>query len=943
MKKIYIALLLLINTLAYSQSVGTISGTILDIENNNTPLPFADAYIKGTSIGTTTDFDGNYLLKVEPGTYTLVFNFIGYKTIEVPNVVVKANENIVINKSLSASEGVSLNEIQITGTTNKESETALLTEQRKAVEITQSIGADELNRKGVGNAALAITKISGISKEGASNVYVRGLGDRYISTSYNGLTMPSNNINKKNIDLVLFTTDIIQNIAVNKAYAVNFYADFAAGNINVNSKEYTGNGFFEVALKTGVNTNAVGEDFVRNKSTGFFGFYGSYDHNPFATVISTGPDPINAQAPINSGISASGGKSFNVGKEGQFSFFLTGMFENEYTYLQGTEADYTNVLKKSFPNVDIYNYSTITTVMGNFIYKINNNHKVSYNSLFINNGNNEVGYYGVKGLGTNRDAMINSDAGFYQMNAQFNQNMIFVNQIMGTHKVNNDQLIFDWGLGYNNVNSNEPDRKRMSLEQYYLYLDNDPITSPSFYSNNSFDNQRYFEEIIDEEFNGRFNAKLTVSDNFVLNLGATDRYKTRDFENIRYGYKNIDPAFNINPKDFDAIFNVENWVNGLYETDVFRPIYPEGEGIFYIGPTNYPGLPENTYNAELTVFSGYASAELIFGEKWLIVPGIRTEWFNQAIDYNVINLIVNPGEIEVTENLVLPSLNVRYAINDKMNLRFSYSNTVSFPEFKEMAPYVYEGVTERIGGNPDILGHQPGVNYVNIPDISYSKVLNLDLKYEWFLSSDEIISLGAFAKQIKNPVNLVVANDATGTQRFFRTGDQANVYGLELEVRKNILNNNIGQNLLSTGFNVSYMYTEQDLYTTIQGVYSTSFNRSTEQLQGASPLLINADLNFKPNFGTKVFPTLNLVYSYFSDRIFALGSGQLGNKVEKGFSTLDFVWDNQIGEHFELNFRAKNLLNPDVEIVREINNNQVVVLESYKYGLNFGLQLKYNF
>jgi len=941
MKRIFIAVLLLINTIAFSQSKGTISGTVLDKEADNSPLPFADVYIKGTTIGTTTEFEGEYQLQADPGTYTLVFSFIGYKTVEVPNVLVKAGENKIVNQILSASEGVSLNEIQISASTKKESESALLTEQKKAVEIKQSIGADELARKGVSDAATAITKISGISKEGSSNVYVRGLGDRYLNTSMNGLTMPSNDINKKNIDLDLFSSDVIQNISVSKAYAAEFYGDFAAGNVNITSKEYTGDGFFEATLESGINTNAISQDFVKNGGTGFFGFYGRYNHNPYAVVLSHGPDPIEGQAPINSKISASGGKSFNVRDNGRFSFFLTGSFQNEYTFSQGVEADYTNVLKKSFPNVDIFNYSTTSTVMGNFIYKINNNHKISYNSLFINSGNDEVGYYGVNGLGTNRDAQLDTDAGFYQMNVQFNQNLVFVNQLMGTHKVNDDKLIFDWGLGYNNVYSHEPDRKRLSLEQYYNYLDNDPTMFTSFYTNNSFDNQRYFEKIIDEEFNGRLNAKLLISEAVTLNLGASDRYKKRDFQNIRYGYKNIDPSLVIDPTNFNAIFNYENWSNGLFETDVFRPIYPEGEGVFHIGPTNNPGLPENTYNAELSVASGYASAELNLGEKWLLVPALRTEWFNQNIEYDVINLIVNPAKIEITENLYLPSINVKYALNDEMNLRFAYSNTASFPEFKEMAPYVYEGITQRIGGNPDLLGHQDGINYANVNDVSYSKVLNLDLKYEWFMSSNEIISLGAFAKQIKDPVNLVVANDATGTQRFFRTGDQANVYGVELEIKKDIFKTVNNSSLLSGGFNISYMHTEQDLYSTIQGTYSTAFNRDSDELQGASPLLLNADLNYTPNFGENVKPTMNLVYSYFSDRIYALGSGQLGNKIEKGFSSLDFVWKNEFGEHFELNFRAKNLLNPDVKIIREITNNQEVVLESYKYGMNFGLQLKY--
>lgn len=941
MKKIIIVLFILFSTLIYSQSKGTITGTIYDKEVNNEPLPFANVFIKGTATGTTTDIDGTYTLQVEEGTYTLVISFIGYDTVEIPNVIVKPNENIIINKTLGASEGVSLEEVQISASTTKESEAALLTEQKNAVEIKQSIGAEELARKGVSNAAAAVTKISGISKEGSSNVYVRGLGDRYLNTSFNGLTMPSNNINKKNIDLNLFSTDVIQNVSVSKAYAPNFYADFAAGNINISSKEYNGNGFFEVSLDAGANSNAISEDFVKNSGTGFFGFYGRYEHNPFAIVLGHGPDPIPGQFPINSGISASGGKGFDVGNSGRFSFFLTAGFQNNYSYLQGSETDYTNVVKKSFPNVDIYDYETITTIMGNLYYKINNNHKLTYNSLFINSGNDEVGYYGVKGLGTNRDAQINTDAGFYQMNVQFNQDLVFVNQLTGNHTVNDGKLIFDWGLGYNNVYSHEPDRKRMSLEQYYNYLDNDPNTNPTFYTNNSFDNQRYFQKIIDEEINGRLNAKLILSDAVNLNIGANDRYKTRNFENIRYGYKNISDSFIIDPKDFNAIFNYQNFADGLYETDVFRPIYPEGEGVFYIGPTNNPGLPENIYKADLGVISGYTSAEINVN-KWLFVPGFRAEYFTQSIKYDVINLIINPAEIEVTENLYLPSLNVKYALNDDMNLRFSFSNTVSFPEFKEMAPYVYEGVTQRIGGNPDLLGQtNPEINYVNVPDVSYSKVYNLDLKYEWFPSRDEIISLGVYGKQINDPVNLVVANDATGTQRFFRTGEKASIFGTELEVRKNLLRNTLDETMLSVGFNFSYMYTEQDLYPTIQGTYSTSFNHKTDQLQGASPLLINADINYSPNFGEKVFPTMNLVFNYFSDRIYALGSGQLGNKIEKSFSTLDFVWENQIGEHFELNFSAKNLLNPNIKIIREIVNNQEVVLENYKYGMNFGLQLKY--
>ena len=145
---------------------------------------------------------------------------------------------------MSASEGVSLNEIQITGSVSKESESALLTEQRKATTIDQKIGAEELNRKGVSDVAAALTKTTGISKEeGSGNVFVRGLGDRYNITTLNGLPLPSNNPSKKNIDLGIFSTDIVEFIGIDKTYAVKNYGDFAGANVNIASKNYKGNGF----------------------------------------------------------------------------------------------------------------------------------------------------------------------------------------------------------------------------------------------------------------------------------------------------------------------------------------------------------------------------------------------------------------------------------------------------------------------------------------------------------------------------------------------------------------------------------------------------------------------------------------------------------------------------------------------------------------------------
>ena len=935
MKRLILIFALLFTVLTYAQKKGAIVGKLTDKEANNEPLAFANVLIKGTITGTTSDYDGLYALEnLDPGTYTLVFSFVGYETQEV-NVDVIADKVTEVNVAMGAS-AAALDEIVITTTTRRESEVALLLEQKKAVEIKQSIGADELSRKGVSDAAAAVAKISGVSKqEGSGNVYVRGLGDRYLNTTFNGLSLPSNDVNKKNIDLNLFSSDVIENISVSKAYSTNFYGDFAAGNVNITSKAYSGQGFIELFTGGGGNTRAVGEDFVKSEGTSYFGFYNRYHQPEFAVILSHGLDPVSAGSPINFNFGGSFGKSFDFKNGSRLSIFGTGSYSNGYEYREGISADYTLVEKKVFDAAEEYEFSTTVTGMLNLNYRFDDNNTFKFNSLFINNASDEVGYFGLDGQGRNRDAILNTDAGFYQMNVQFDQTQIFVNQLLGEHT--SGKFDIDWGIGYNVVYSDQPDRKRISLENYNYYLDNDPTTNPSFYSNVVFDNQRYFQNIEDEEINGVLNIAYNASENLKLNFGYNGRSKKRNFENVRYGYDITDSGYQVtNVNDFNSIFSPENLVinnnPGIYQIQSIR-------GIPGYGNVNVPSVPENMYQGNLNIYSGYLNAEITVGDKWLFVPGVRIESFDQTIDYDVINLGSNGKDNkEYNDNFFLPSLNIRYALNEDMNLRLSGSQTVSVPEFKEIAPFVYEDISTRLGGNPDLLKK------------GFSKVLNLDLKYEWFVSKSEIISLAGFYKEINDPINLVVGADATGTQRYFRTGDKATIYGVELEFKKNILVDENENGLLSVGGNVTYMHTEQDLYSVIDGdIFDVAFNRTKEELQGASPLLLNADINYSPTFGTYK-PVANLVFSYFADRIDALGSGQLGNVVEKSVSTLDFIWKNSFGEHLEINFSAKNILDPTIKYVRETSQGDIYVtsangkgITNYKRGIDLGLQLKYKF
>ena len=937
--------ILFITTLGFAQNTGTIAGKLIDKEYNDEPLAFGNVLIKGTTTGTTSDFDGLFGFdNLSPGTYVLVFSFVGYETQEISVEVITGNITEV-NAFMSAS-AATLDEVVITTTKRKVSESALLLDQKKAVAIKQSIGAEELSRKGVSNAAGAVAKISGVSKqEGSSNVYVRGLGDRYQNTTFNGLSLPSNDINKKNIDLDLFTSDIIENVSISKAYSISFYGDFSAGNVDISSKDYKGKGFFDFEVGSSINTNAAGENFVKSEGTSYFGYYNRYDNNPFAVVLSHGIDPVEGYTPIAVNFGGSFGKSFDFENGSRLSIYGTGSFNNGFEYRRGVTTDYTNVEKKSFEDSEEYEYSTQTTGMLGLNFKIDSEHSFRFNSLFINSSSDKVGYFGIDGLGRNRDAIADTDKGFYQMNVQFNQNLIYVNQLMGKH--NFEKLNLDWAIGYNVVNAHEPDRKRITLENYDTVFDNDPSTNPIFYSNVDFDNQRYFQNIEDNELNSTLNLAYSVSEKLKFNLGYNGRSKERNFDNNRYGYDILSSQTQAgNPNSLNSFFTLDNLQvnpsgNGLYAIKVFRPIPISPDGNQTLGTTNRPGLNENTYNGNLDVYAGYFNAEIKADDKWLFVPGIRVESFTQNIDYDVINQgNEGIGSRSFSDVVYLPSLNIKYSLTENQNLRFSASQTISLPEFKEVAPFVYEGVSQRIGGNPDVLG--------------YSEILNLDLKYEWFMSKSEILSAAVFYKQINDPINQVVAFDATGTQRFFRTGNQAQVIGFEAEVRKNIIMNT-GEDedaaKLSVGLNATYIHTEQDLYESIDGsLFDVSFRDDSEELQGASPFIINADINYSPTFGNYK-PSANLMFSYFSDRIDALGSGQLGNVIETGLPNLDFVLQNKISEKFEINLAARNLLNPTVQYFRQGTSVGDVLVTSpngkdvtnYERGIDLSIQLKYKF
>jgi outer membrane receptor protein involved in Fe transport len=912
MKKLTLLLLLFTATILYGQNTGSVVGKLTDKEYDDEPLAFANVLIKGTTKGTTSDFDGLYSIEnLRPGTYTVIFSFVGYETQQIP-VTVVANKVTEVNVPMGAS-AASLSEVVITTTTKRESETALLLEQKKASVIIESIGAQRLTEIGVSDAANATTKISGVTRsEGSGDIYIRGLGDRYLSTSMNGLPIPSDDVNNKNINLDLFSTNIIENVGISKTYATNGYSDQASGNVNISSKSYSKKEF-SISLNAGGNTNVLGldGDFKRSIITEdvTFGFH----QKQFAVVdliTRQGWEPLNESKSPNYGFRLTGGYKFEIlGKE--LSVFAAASHNKSFNYQEGLFRSYrSNILDEEFTDVESFTTNVNTTGYANVKLKLNDKNTIQYNFLGVNKGIDNVYEQGRNGLGFVFDQDPQEEGAFVR-DQNFKQTTMFVNQLLGSHTItDNNQL--EWAGGYNFVLAEEPNRIRNEAN----ILD---ATTVQYAHVGDFQQRKSSQKIEDIEYNGylidhiNFGAK-DEDDNsaFRLNIGANFRQKERIFNSLFIGVRAKD--FQVPSVDlFSQTFTEANFNNGL----VLRERDPD------------------RYSADLKIYSGFANLDFKFN-KFTGNFGFRYEIDQIDVLWDVANFVGRVGSIDKEYKEFYPSVNFKYEINEKLFLRFASSLTQTLPEFKELSPFEYVSPTARVTrGNPNL---------------EKSNVTNLDLKWEFFPKKSELISLAAFYKEIKDPINLAQTRGSSGIFQYYNTGEKADILGIELETRLNIIENEEQEGIVDLNFNITKMWFDQDLFENFQ--YK---NKKESELQGASDFIFNGAISFKSQSENQFIATLTGNYS--SDKIFALGSPEDFNNsavlyndeiIEKGFFTLGLVVSKKLNKNLELRLSGQNLLNPDIEQTQGVRNINTGVetdelVSSYKNGIDTRLTLKYNF
>lgn len=225
--------------LSISAQAFTVKGVVID-HSTKEPLIGATVQVEGTTTGVITDIDGRFEIRdIKGKSCTLVVQYVSFKT---QKLIVQKEQKEELVIALSP-DNQQLDEVTVVARKNLENERALMMERQKSSVAIENIGAREMSAKGISNVEEGVKKISGVSVASAGQIIVRGLGDRYSTTTLNGLPIASPNPDHKLIPLDLFPASTVKNITVSKVYEANTFADYSGAHIDIGTKEQTGEDF----------------------------------------------------------------------------------------------------------------------------------------------------------------------------------------------------------------------------------------------------------------------------------------------------------------------------------------------------------------------------------------------------------------------------------------------------------------------------------------------------------------------------------------------------------------------------------------------------------------------------------------------------------------------------------------------------------------------------
>jgi TonB-dependent receptor len=943
LKQIALLALLMVASIVGKSQTGLIKGTITDA-NTRESLIGATVVIQGTSKGASTDFDGNYQIdKVKAGSYNLVVSYISYDN-QIIRVDVTEGKATVVNIALKTAT-LDIDEVKVVAKRRENTEVSMISSIKSSNLIVSGITAQQIGKSQDKDAAEVIRRVPGITITDGRFVIVRGLIERYNSVMLNGSSAPSFEADKRAFSFDAIPSGMIDNILIYKSPAPELPADFAGAAINVETKsnadenslvisytaKYVENTTFSNKFQTydGGKTDWLGfDDGTRNipkgvpSATEFKDLYNWKSIDDYlakttelvkvSKLFSNNWEPKSKSPLPDQNFSITSQRRFVLGKVSlgnisSFSYNST----SDYTRVKRLQyANYEENQKKLNKDFAFLDQRSKESVKLGFIHNWNllygNNQKLEFRNFFNQMGN--------KTTTIRNGGVASSDTLRRVFDLRYESRFIYSGQLAGEQHFNHDKTKLNWMAGYGYTKNSQPDNRRLTYVfddnregghygEYFMRLQNVPnaYLGGRLWLNLT---ENIYNYKIDFEHNFKF---LNSKNNYTIKAGGAYELKKRSFNQRMIGavaYSNPPDIFYQKPSEVFAEENIFFHQKAPYNQD----------GITYRDNTG----AKDSYDGEDRIMAGYLGLKIPITPKINVYGGVRVEKFKRNIS-NFYEKTGNTDNLDIVRDTLnyFPSINLTYNLNEKNLLRFSYGKTTNRPEFREMSFLDYQDfdLFAIIHGNDTLKSA-----YID----------NYDLRYEWYPSPGEIVSVAAFYKNFKDPIEVFLIQAGTGYDYKPFNTETAHSMGIEIDARKQFTEFKNASGFLSYLKNLTVIFNTSLIKSEIKT--SLPFVRDKKRImQGQSPYIINLGLNYASD-ASKFSVGIN--YNRLGKRIAYVGNPLTPHTWELPRNSLDLTFQKELGKRVTLKAGIKDILNESIRFTQYYGTDENVEADTYNYRPN---------
>ena len=890
---------------AQAPATGRIVGRIIDL---NTGLGLSDVGIQvvGTTMGTMSGIDGRYSLsRVPAGTVTLHVRRLGYQAKTVTGLLLEPRTTAQQDIGLQAAT-VQLQTLEVTAEAERGSVNSAIDAQRNATGIVSAVSAEQIAKSPDGDAAAAVQRVSGVTVQDGKYVAVRGLGERYTTTSLNGSRLPSPEPERKVVPLDLFPSGLLQAITTSKTFTPNQPGDFSGASVDIRTREFPAERQLSYSLSMGYNDRVTGKDVVAAPAEprDWLGFgagsrslpavvagAGHLTDNPtqgqynaivgaFRNVWSTERQP---GAPnVSMGLSAGGNDPLLGRRVG---------YVGSLTYSRSQEARANELRAFAIPDgtggeqaTEEFRGSTgRTSVLWggllNLSTLVGTSSRLMLNNTFTRSADNEA---------RDEQGIDEDDAREIRVQRlEYVERFMRSTQLAGEHQIG-ERHRFDWSLTAAGVTRDEPDRS----ELIYAF-DTD---GAAFLLNVPEAALRTFSKVTEDSYGASGDYAIRFGDigrEHTLKIGALGRYTMRDAVQTPYDIRAASLPLDERKQAAEAIFD------GRYAG--------AADSIFSVNVLFQGGA----YEAEDVLGAAYGMMEYQLSDRMRLIGGARVEFSHLRLD--AAPTFGTPIRATPSYTDVLPAVALNLTLTDNQALRLSASQTLARPEYREVAPIEYRTRNgEVVRGNAAL---------------RRTLIRNADVRWEWYPNPGEALSVAAFAKQFDDPIERIYRLTSGTRGTTFENADGAVNYGLELEARKGLgflTHRLVGVSIFS---NLTLMESDIDL----AGV--TTSSSASRAMVGQAPFVVNGGITYASESGRL---SGTVLYNVVGRRIYAASLPPLPDVYEESRHALDVSLRMPVTASLQVKLDARNLLDAPYEITQG-----TVQREFYEAGRVFSAGLSW--